>query len=56
MGGPSNYHTKQSKPKTNIIWDHLHVESNKNYTNEFIYKTETHKFWNEICDYQRGIN
>ena len=40
MDGPEEYHTKWSKSKTNIIWDHLHVES-KNNTNELIYKTET---------------
>ena len=26
--------------KTNIIWYHLYVDSNKNDTNELIYKTE----------------
>ena len=30
-----------SQTKTNIIWYHLYVESKKNDTNEFIYKTET---------------
>ena len=37
--GPRDYHTKQSKTKTNIIY-HLYVESKKNDTNELIYKTE----------------
>ena len=30
-----------SQRKTNIIWYHLYVESYKNDTNEFVYKTET---------------
>ena len=30
-----------SQRKTNIIWHHLYVESQKNDTNELIYKTET---------------
>ena len=36
--GPKDYQTNWSKPKTNIIWYHLHVESKKNDTNEIIYK------------------
>ena len=51
-----------------IIWHHLYVESNKNDTNEPIYKTETnsqisksnvwslkgkHKSWNQTYDYQK---
>ena len=30
-----------SQTKMNIMWYHLHVESNKNDTNELIYTTET---------------
>ena len=30
-----------SQKKINIIWYHLHVESEKNDTNELIYQTET---------------
>ena len=30
-----------TQTKTNIIWDNLHVESNKNYTKGFTYKTKT---------------
>ena len=33
-----------SQWKTNIVWYHLHVESNKNDINELIYKKQTHKF------------
>ena len=29
MDGPRGYHTKWSKPKTNILWYHLYVESKK---------------------------
>ena len=36
MDWPRDYHTKWSKSKTNIIWQHLYVESKKNDTNEFI--------------------
>ena len=32
-----------SQRKTNIIWYHLYVESQKNDTNELIYKIQTHK-------------
>ena len=38
MDGPKNYHTKWSKSKTHIIWDHYYVESNKN---DITYKTAT---------------
>ena len=31
----------KSNRKTNIIWYHLYVESNKNYTKWLIYKTNT---------------
>ena len=37
---PTDYHTKWSKIKKGKYY-HLYVESKKNYTNEFIYKTET---------------
>ena len=42
--------------KTNIIWYHLYMESNKNDTNEVIYKTErkTHRHWKQSYGYQRG--
>ena len=30
----------RTKPKTNIIWYHLYVESKKTITNELTYKTE----------------
>ena len=40
MDGPRGYHTKWSKPKTNIIWYHLYVKPKKNDTNELMYKTE----------------
>ena len=33
--------SKVSQTKTNIIWYHLYVESEKNDTNELIYETET---------------
>ena len=39
--GPKDYQTKWSKPKTNIIWYHLYVESKTNDTNELNYETET---------------
>ena len=29
MDGPRDYHTKWSKPKTNIMWYHLYMESKK---------------------------
>ena len=41
MDGPGDYHTKWSQTKTSIIWYHLYVESNKDYPNELIYRTET---------------
>ena len=40
MDAPRDDHTKRSQRKTSIIY-HLYVESNKNDSNEFIYKTET---------------
>ena len=40
MDGPRDYHTKWSKPKTNIIRYRLYVESGKKDTNELIYKTK----------------
>ena len=40
MDGHRDYHMKRSQRKTNIIWYHLYVESEKNDTNELIYKTE----------------
>ena len=42
MDGPTYYHIKWSKPKTNIIWYRLYAESKKkNDTNELIYQIET---------------
>ena len=38
----------------NTIQYHLYVESNENDTKEFIYKTETNIFQNQIYEYQRG--
>ena len=38
MDGPRDYHTKWSKSKINIVWDHLYVESLKNDIDELIYK------------------
>ena len=41
MDGPRDYHTKWSKPKTNVIWYHLHIDSEKkSNTNELLPKTE----------------
>ena len=41
MAGPSDLHAKWSKPKTNIIWYGLYVESKKKKdTNELIHKIE----------------
>ena len=40
MDGPRDYHTKWSKPKTNIIRYRLYVEYGKKDTNELIYKTK----------------
>ena len=39
MDGPRDYHTKRSKPKTNVMWYHLYVES-RNDRNLLIYKTK----------------
>ena len=36
IDGPRDYHTKWSKPKTNIIWYHLYVESKKLNTNKHL--------------------
>ena len=41
MDGPRDYHTKLSQRKTNMIYYHLSVESNKNDKNKLIYKIET---------------
>ena len=35
MDAPRGYHTKLSKPKTNIIWYHFYVESEKKRYREF---------------------
>ena len=32
MGGPRDYHTKQSKSNTNVIWYPLNAQSNKSDT------------------------
>ena len=40
IDGYRDYHTKRSKPKTNIKWYGAYVESKNNYTNEIIYKAE----------------
>ena len=40
MDGPGDYHPEKEKDKdkkTNIVWNHLHVESKNN---ESTYKTE----------------
>ena len=37
MDGPINYHIKQSKSKTNIIWYHLYVKSNENDMKKNVY-------------------
>ena len=58
-----------SQRKTNIIWHHLYVESQKNDTNELIYKTEIDsptkkrnfwllkgKCWGEGINWKFGID
>ena len=40
MNALRDYNTKWSESKANIIWYCLYVESKKNDTNKFIYKTE----------------
>ena len=52
--GPRDYHTKWSKSKTNVIWYHLYVGSNKNDTKELIHKTEINRFQKQSCGYYRG--
>ena len=41
MDGPRDYHTKRSKSDREISYDITYMWNQKNYTNEFIYKTET---------------
>ena len=41
MERPGDYHTKWSKSEKDTYHISLYVEFLENYTNEFIYKTET---------------
>ena len=44
-----------SQTKTNIIWYHLFVESNKRIQmNLFAEQKQTHRFWKQTYGYQRG--
>ena len=41
-----------SQRKTNITWNHLHMQTKKNDTNELIYKIET-DLENKFISYQK---
>ena len=47
MDEPRNYHTKCSQAKTNIMWDHLHVESKKLYKWRYLQ--------NELTDIEKKL-
>ena len=54
MDGPRDYHTKWSKPETNIIY-HLKVESKKMIQmNLFLKQKLTHRLRKKTYGYQRG--
>ena len=44
-----------SQTKTNIMWYHLYVESNKNDTeNLFTKQKQTHRLWSQAYGYEGG--
>ena len=54
MNRPRDYHTKQSKSKTNIIWYHLYVESKKKVQmNLFTKQKQTYRYRKQTNGYQR---
>ena len=55
IAGPRDYHTKWSRlEKDKYHMYHLYVESNKYDTKELIKQKQTHRFQNQIYDYQRS--
>ena len=43
---------KVTQRKTDIIWYHLYMESNKNDTKELIKQKQTHRFNEQMYGYQ----
>ena len=54
MNRPRDYHTKQSKSKTNLIGYHLYVESKKTVQmNLFTKQKQTYRYRKQTNGYQR---
>ena len=55
MDGPTDYHSKWSQTKINIIWYHLYVESKNMIQMNLITKQkQTHRHRKQTYGYQRG--
>ena len=54
MDGPRGYHPDEVRQwKTNVLWYHLSVESEKGYKRTYLQNRKTHGLWKHAYDYQR---